>query len=220
MEKKIKSVQELPDWCLENEKTLTGEGFYDADKYGFCIGRIEENKRISAFKKDKENNNTELLDRTIKELKTITKHKSIISEENSLTYADFIYLQYAVVDHSAYKPTVTDEYVDNCSNVVYEVTYEVGFAAGDELTRYVTFSYQTSGTNSSSPFNDLRNLEDNLEEFFDKNTNGFWIDDGDKYVWFYDNIGNNVDVYIRNVDELLDMVCSFRVIEIKKTITE
>lgn len=223
------SFENIPEWTgiNNNEKITIVDGTnWDGHGYGIAVGIINEDGIIkSYFKKDKENNNTELFNNLKNEIKLI---------EKNITYRDYdsyklangtqFYVPFMVKNHSSNKPTITECYVDGCSNVRYSVEYEIVLAAGDGFKRYIVFDYSTEGTWASSMFNQISLIEETFEEWFEEDFNGFKMAEecgmSYKTVEFYDDFGKKVDIEINSINELLDMIVSIRMIKCEHEILE
>lgn len=115
----------------------------------------------------------------------------------------------------------TDAYVDRCSNVHYTVEYEILLVADDDFRKYITVEYESEGMFSSVFFDQVEQIEDMFEEWFEEHTHGFGEnEDGDKFITFYDNTGENVDIDVCSVREALSMITSIRVIKCDRKIIE
>ena len=215
---KIQSIQTLPDWCPSEGLTVNYEGFCNFDRYGYCVGWVGNDKKKSLFKKDISNDSTELLDKVISELQHIEKTQTIVGENDELIGVDFIYLPYINKSHSVFQPTITNKYVDACSNVIYNVTYEVGFAAGEEYTRYMTFNYHTEGSYSTSPYSCLSTLAEEIDDIVNVKGSGVYKDSDGLSVDFFDHTGNKLAIGVGYISNLLDMLFSFRVIKLEHKI--
>lgn len=222
MKIKVRSTQEIPNNYLSEELELEFEDFYYIASFGVRIGFIGEDIKKSYLTQDRDNDNTEILDYMIKNLKTVRKWASILNgSSRKLTKGEYIYLPYINEEHCSFLPTITDRYVDNCSNVSYDITYEICFAAGDGCTRYVTIDYKTQGSFSMSPYSNFCRLEDIFESMFENNENGFGInEDNEKFVYFFDEFGERIYIDIHNTSQLFDMICSIRVIKLDTEIME
>ena len=149
------------------------------------------------------------------DIRLIEKHVNLRNYVTMKTSSGTRYfIPYKVKDHSSDKPTVTDSYVDNCNNVHYSVEYEIVLVAGDDFKRYITVEYETEGRWASCFFDQIENIEEMFEEWFEDGTNGFRnVEDEYKTVTFYDETGENCDIEISSVGELMSMITSIRVIK-------
>lgn len=184
--------------------------------YASCVGMIYDDGTVeSYFKKDSENGNTEIFDRLRKDIRLIEKHVNLRNYDTmELSSGTRYFIPYKVKNHSSDKPTVTDAYVDNCSNVHYSVEYEIVLVAGDEYKRYITVEYETEGHWASCFFDQVENIEEMFEEWFEDGINGFRnVEDEYKTVTFYDETGKNCDIEISSISELMSMITSIRVIK-------
>lgn len=227
----LESHESIPEYTgfknIETIETREGCNWY-GHAYGFQVGIIYDNGTVdSYFKKDSENGNTDLFDRLRNDIRLIKKHVHLVDrntgEEKS---GNRYFIPYKVKDHCSDKPTITDCYVDRCSNVHYSVEYEILLVAGDGLKRYITDEYETKGCFSSCLFDQIENMENMFEEWFEEGSYGFkTIEDDDydddyKTVTFYDETGNNYDIEISSIRELMSMIASIRVIKCDREIIE
>lgn len=191
--------------------------------YARCIGAIYDDGTVkSYFKIDKENDNTEIFDRLRNDINLIEKHVYLIDRNTGEDKtATRYFIPYKVKNHCSEKSTVTDTYVDGCTNVHYSVEYEILLVADDEYKRYITEEYETRGHFSSCFFDQVENIEEMFEEWFEEESHGFKIDnDGNKSVTFYDDTGENCDIDVLSVGELLSMITSIRVIKCDRRIID
>ena len=189
---------------------------WNGHAYATCVGMIYDDGTVeSYFKKDKENGNTKIFDKLRNDIRLIEKHVNLRNYETmELSSGVRYFIPYKVKDHSSDKPTVTDSYVDGCSNVHYSVEYEIVLVAGDDYKRYITVEYETEGHYSSCFFDQVENVEEMFEEWFEEESHGFKVVEDDyKTVTFYDETGENCDIEISSVSELMSMIASIRVIK-------
>lgn len=228
MEKEIQIVacEEIPAWSgLKNtEKIIFGE---DCEWYGHAcatlVARKEETGTVESFlPEDQKNGNTAVFERLRKEIHLIEKARNLVNLEtvHGRQCTDY-FVPYKVKDHCSGMPTVMDATVDNCSNVQYDVSYEILLIADENIRRYITVDYQTEGSWATSFFDEVESIEDNFTEWFEEGRNGFKLDDDDEMtVLFYDDLGRDYDVRIDSMSELLNMITSIRVIKCERTIID
>lgn len=189
--------------------------------YATCVGMIKDDKTVeSYFKIDTQNGNTEIFDKLRNDIKLIEKHCNFMDRESmDLRSGTRYFIPYKVKDHCSTKPTVIDSYVDRCSNVHYDVEYEILLVAEDGFKRFITVEYESEGSFSSIFFDQVESIEDMFEEWFEENSHGFRIaEDGYRTVAFYDDSGEKCDIDISSVRELLSMITSIRVIKCDRKI--
>lgn len=215
----MESYENIPDYTgLGNTTSIEirdGCNWY-GHAYASCIGMIYDDGTVeSYFKTDKENDNTEIFDKLRNDIRLIEKHVNLINRETMKESSGTRYfIPYKVKNHCSEKPTVTDSYVDNCSNVHYSVEYEIVLVAGDDFKRYITVEYETEGHWASCFFDQVENIEEMFEEWFEDGINGFKnVEDEYKTVTFYDETGENCDIEISSIGELMSMITSIRVIK-------
>lgn len=228
MTKKIEmqSYEEIPEYTgLSGTPLMTIEDEYEWDghAYGICVGLIKDNgNKESYFKEDKKNNNTDVFDKLRDDIHLIRKYVYFqeydgMELEGGIKY----FVPYKVKNHSSNKPTVTNVYVDNCSNVHYSVEYEILLIADKNLKRYFTVEYETCGTYSSCFFNQIQNIKEIFREWLNEQTHGFRIyENGDMMVTFYDDTGEVYELEFSSIEELLRMITSLRVIKCDEKIIE
>ena len=220
------SYENIPDYTgLSNETSIEiKEGCeWSGHAYATCVGITYDDGTVeSYFKRDKENNNTEIFDKLRNDIRLIEKRVNLGNYDTMESSSGIRYfIPYKVKEHCSDKPTVTDEYVDGCSNVHYSVEYEIVLVAGDGYKRYITVDYETEGTWSSCFFDQVENIEDMFEEWFEEESHGFRIVEDDyKTVTFYDETGENCEVDISSISELMSMIASIRVIKCDHTIID
>lgn len=225
MGKKIEmeSFENIPEYTgLEKNSThiTVKDGCtWDGDRYGLWVGRIfKDGEKRSGFKKDQENNNNAILDQLHVDMNLIEKHVSVCRDDIHLENAIDYYIPYRVKGHSSTKQTIINSYVDGCSNVHYSVEYEILLVAGDGCTRYITESFKTEGHYSSSFFDQVKNIEDLFEEWFEEESHDFRDGEYGKEVAFYDETGEKSYIEISCMSELLSMISSIRVIKCDREI--
>jgi len=217
------SYFDIPDYTeLKNNTFITVEDGYkwNGDRHGTFVGRIESNGEvISYFKKDKENNNTYIFDKLREDVQLCQRSRTY-ADGKDLKFATDYYIPYFVKDHSSQLPTVTDSYVDHCSNAEYKVAYEVLFVAEDDFRKYLTVEYTTKGHWSSCFFDQVESLRDDLQGMFEDGENGFAKKDGCLTAEFYDGTGYGTDLEIESMNELMSMIASIRVIKLETEIID
>jgi len=215
----IESYENIPQYTgLSNTTSIeTREDTeWNGHAYAICVGMIKDNGTIeSYFKADKESENTEIFDKLRSDIQLIKKHVTLRNYDTmELLSGTRYFIPYKVKEHCSNKPTITDAYVDNCSNVHYSVEYEILMVADEDFKRYITVEYETEGTFSSCFFDQVEGIEDMFEEWFEAGIHGFNVDeDNNKSVTFYDDIGNNCNIDISSTRELMSMITSIRVIK-------
>lgn len=229
----IKAVCALPDLdkkplpILDTELTFTVKPGWDGHAIGVCIGRILEDKTKESFvKKDKDEGSTEIFDYMLSEYKPsenglIEKHVTNYID-GMLTGSTMYFVPYLVKDHSSMIPTVADEYVDSCSNVRYDITYELLFVADDGYRRYITVNYKTEGTFAASLWDQIKDLEETIDEWTEAGTLGIRYDKEteERTIPFFDETGEKADIPFINAEDLLSMLSSVRQIRFERTIIE
>lgn len=216
MNKKIEleSFEDIPEYtgleknlaCVSFKDGYTWEG----DRYGTWVGRVyEDGTRHSAFKND---HNTEIFDKLRNDIALIEKHVTVCKDMKLSNAMDY-YIPYKVKGHSSAKPTITESYVDNCSNVRYSIEYEILLVAGEGYTRYITEFFETEGHYASSFFDHIKYMEDIFEKWFEEESHDFRNGEDGREVAFYDETGEKLYVEIYSVYELLSMISSIRVIK-------
>lgn len=218
----VESLDNIPEYAgLGNTTSIEireGCDWY-GHAYATCVGFISDNGTVeSYFKTDKENGNTEIFDKLRNDIGMIKKYVYLVDRDtNEERSGNRYFIPYKVKDHCSNKPTVTDAYVDGCSNVHYSVEYEIVLVADDDFKRYITTEYETEGHYSSCFFDQVENIEEMFEEWFEEESHGFNVDeDGNKSVTFYDDTGENCNIGISSVEELLSMITSIRVIKCER----
>lgn len=194
---------------------------WDGHAYAFCVGIVLDDGTVeSYFKTDKNNENTNLFDKLRRDINMIEKHECVIDRKTGKKKSGNRYfVPYRVKNHCSEKPTITDFYVDGCSNVHYSVEYEILLVAGDGYKKYITVEYETEGSYSSCFWDHVEQIEIFFEEWFEKGLNGFRIvEDNYKTVAFYNDIGDKCDIDIFSISELMTMITSIRVIKCDQTI--
>lgn len=222
----VEAYENIPDYTGLGKTTAIkireGCEWY-GHAYATCVGMIYDDGTIeSYFKKDAENGNTEIFDRLRKDIHLIEKHVNLRNYDNfELTSGTRYYIPYKVKNHCSGKPTVTDAYVEGASNVHYSVEYEILLVADEKYKRYITVEYETRGHYSSCFFNQVENIEETFEEWFEEGSHGFKIVNEDyKTVTFYDETGENCEVDISSTAELMSMITSIRVIKCNRKIID
>jgi hypothetical protein len=227
MKIECRALVDIPEYTgldSENNKahlTIKDGEKWEGDRWGQYVGRIYEDGRIkSAFTKDCDS--SDIFNRLRKDVELVEKHVTVCDngDYRKLVGATDYYIPYLVEGHCSLKPTIKDGHVDNCSNVKYKVTYEVLFVADEGFTRYLTFDYTTFGTYSTSFWNQTERLEEELEEIFENGEHDFRIEDGEKQVAFYNEVGEKFFIDLYSVNELLSMIASIRVIGLETEIIE
>jgi putative lipase involved disintegration of autophagic bodies len=222
----LETCENIPKYTgLSNDHKIGVEDRYNwyGHSYGICVGIIYDDGSVkSNFKKDTENSNTEIFDKLREDMNLIEKRADFrdyntFESRSGTKY----YITYKVKNHSSSKPTVTDCYIERCSNVHYSVEYEILLVADEEYSRYITVDFETEGMNSISFFDQVKDMEETFEEWFEEESNGFKEDeDGIRTVRFYNNVGQCLDIEIESIDELLSMITSIRMIKCEQKIID
>lgn len=222
----MESYENIPEYTHLGNNTLIeikdGSEWY-GHAYAICVGMIKDDGTVeSYFKIDKENGNTEIFDKLNNDIKLIRKHYNFRDyDSGNFVGGTRYFVPYKVIDHCSSKPTITDTYVDRCSNVHYNVEYEILLVADDDFKRFITVGFETEGSFSSIFFDQVESIEDMFEEWFEENSHGFFVDDdGKKTVTFYDETGYDCDIDISSMRELLSMITSIRVIKCDRIIID
>lgn len=213
---------------IPNECHLTPQRNIIPDTYGEPIGRynIETGTYESFFKKDIENNNTEIFDKCKNNCKLYKKRKSILSDDHELNNVIDYYLIYNIKESSRNRPTETNPLVDSCicSNGYYECEYELVFAKED-YSRTIVLKDKT---NNNTMYDFINSLEDEINEILVGNadeTNLFYhileqkecsfMDDEYTFkLLMFDKTCATTYVDIESSD-LLDMLVSVRLLSSK-----
>lgn len=219
------SYEDIPEYTgLSNTISIEikeGREWY-GHAYAICVGIIYDDETIeSYFETDEKNGNTEIFDRLRNDIGMIKKHVYLVNRETMKEKKGNMYfIPYRVKDHCSSKPTVIDSYVDNCSNVHYSVEYEIVLVADEDYRRYITVGYETEGSYSACFFDQVENIEGKFEEWFEEESHGFKIVEGDMTVSFYDETGESCEIDISSIDELMSMITSIRVIKCDRKIID
>ena len=222
----MESYENIPEYTgLSNTTTIEIKDNceWHGHAYAICVGAIKDDGNVeSCFKTDKENGNTEIFDKLRSDIQLIEKHFNFMDHDSGYLRSGIRYfIPYKVKGHCSSKPTITDVYVDSCSNVHYDVEYEILLVAGDDFKRFITVEFETEGSFSSSFFDQIESVENMFDEWFEEESHGFMIDeDGNKTVTFYDETGENCDIDISSIDELMSMIMSIRVIKCDRLIID
>lgn len=193
---------------------------WEGHRYATWVGRIYQSGEVkSAFKKDREGNNTEIFDKLRNDMSLLEKSVSI-RRDNKMEHATDYFIPYAVKGHCSMKPTVIDNAVDRASNVHYSVEYEIVLVASDGFVRYITVPYETEGHWSSSFFDHVESIEDMFDEWFRDGSHDFRDGEDGREVAFYDETGEKLFIGVESVNELLNMIASIRVIKCDRKIID
>lgn len=209
------------DVGFKNKIELEVKGECWCDRFTYHIGRIESGGNVKSYlKRDDENGNIDILTKIRENIELIEIPRTVCSrDDHDLKSVVDLFLLYKIDEHSSNISTVIDEFVDNISNVTYDVEYEVLFVAGDGWTRYLTVPQKTRNMGLVDFVEDLEEL---LEEYIEDGTNGFReIEDYDGcQVQFYDEAGYSDYLEFSGVSELLSMVNSVRMIKCESKIID
>lgn len=176
---------ELANEYMKLKTEITTQSEWYGHSYADLIGVIYENgTKKSAFTKDQESGNFEILDSFIATGKLMenTRYK-----EDGTSYTKY-YALYNVENHSSSKPTVVDVDLDNqACNVRREYTYEIllGF---EGKKRYITNTCRSTGSGGLSLPDTISQLEDFFEMLFEDKDKGFRSEKDvcdDRYKIFY-----------------------------------
>lgn len=218
---KIQLIEELPESIpLEKTGSITTEKEWYGSTFGESVGKIlDTGEKESLFKKDRENNNTALLDILIASGKCKSIRREMYNREKEKFYkATFIYVMHRVIDHCSDKPTVTSEALDTPMNVEYEYTYEILLVADDEYKRYITKTIQTDGPHTYSLVDELESLERIFEEWLEDEKQGFRYCDEELELKFYNEVGEESYISFDSMRHLLMSINSIRIIDLKSKI--
>lgn len=220
------NIPEYTGLASENNKanlTIRDGERFDGDRWGQYVGRVYQDGRVkSAFTKDTASGTNEIFDKLRNDVELAEKYVTVSDNEDyqNLVNATDYYIPYIVENHCSTKSTVKDSHVDHCNNVKYKVTYEVLLVADEGFTRYLTFDYTTVGSYSSTFWDQISSLEDTLDEMFEDGENDFRMEDGEKQVAFYDEVGEKLFIDLYSINELMSMISSIRVIGFETEIIE
>lgn len=220
----LEAYEKIPEYAgFENDFNsieIKDDCVWEGHAYGICVGMIKKNGTvISYFKTDKKNRTTEIFDKLRKDIQLLVKHTNFINENEEMESGVRYFIPYKVKNHSSTKPTVTECYVDSCNNVHYFVEYEILLVAGEGFKKYITEKYETEGSFSACFYDQVKNIENMFEEWFEEGLHGFKINEfEEKTVTFYDDTGEDCDIEILSIDELLSMISSIRVIKCENEI--
>lgn len=220
---KIELIEELPeDIPLEKTGSITTEKEWFGSTFGECVGKIlDTGEKESFFRRDRENNNTVLLDILVESGKCKCIHREMYNRENKKSYkATFIYVMHRVVDHCSDKPTITAEALDTPMNVEYEFTYEILLVANDEYKRYITKTIKTKGPYTYSLMDVIENIEQMFEEWIEDGEQGFRYSDEEIEVKFYNEVGEENHIPFENMRHLLMSINSVRIIDFKSKLVK
>lgn len=191
------------------------------DVYGSMIGRkdLKTGKLESLWKKDRENNNTEELEKILKNSTSVfEKHRSLRNFDTmeSREVIDY-FIPYDIQESTKNRPTVVENYVIGCSNGSWDCEYELLFTCGDSTTRRLILKHRTV---NMGMIDLLYDLEDGVEEAFDDDTDtdfeGVFKYDKDCNVHsiiMFDELGEPCDIEIESASDLLNMIVSVRCIK-------
>lgn len=212
------SYEDIPEYTGLNSNSISitvKDGCcWDGHKFGTWVGRVYQNGKIdSAFKEDEKNGNTEIFSRLCNDMHLFEKSVTVLNDKDEIENATDYYIPYKVKRHCSAKPTIIESYVDNCSNVHYSVEYEILLTAGDGFTRYIVVPFETEGHYSMNFFNQVKDIEEMFEEWFEEESHDFKHGDYGKEVAFYNEIGEKLFIEISSINELLSMISSIRVIK-------
>lgn len=223
MKRKFKTVHQIPEelGLNMNEVTLTskGEGPWEGYSWGELIGRRHEDGTIqSFFKRDKEG--AGLFEKIKAIIPLIEVPRCIVDQENfkKECVVDY-FIQYEPVEHCSNCPTVTNTSFDTCNNVQYDVAYEVLFV-DEDYRKYLVVEYTTVGPFISSMASEMRNIEDLIEELAEEKKFGFFYDEEGLKAYFYNDIGERLDISYDRTEEILDKIVSIRLIKLERTIID
>ena len=224
--KKIKAIStiEIPE-AIGLSKVLEFENSasdpFLGHAHGSVIGMILEDGTIkSYFKKDKEDGNSRLFEIAIKEMKLKTKTIHI-NKNGKLISATQYYVPYVIEGHISSMPTITSGYVEGASNVAYDIICEVLLVADEDLRLYLPVEIKTRGYGSVSLYDYMDSIEDLFDEYFEDKKLGFSVHEDEEYnestkiVKFYNDLGQIYPVEISSTKELLKMINSVRLVQLK-----
>lgn len=216
----MESYEDIPEYTGLEKNSASIEikdGYeWNGHAYATCVGMIMDDGTVeSYFKTDNKNGNTELFDRLRNDINLLEKHVNLINRNTMKERSGVKYfIPYKVKGHCSDKPTITDIHISYGSNVHYSVEYEILIVASDNLKRYITVEYETEGNLSICFFDEIENIENMFEEWFEEEIHSFRRDeDGNRLVTFYDETGENYVVDISSIGELMSMIMSIRVIK-------
>lgn len=226
MEKKIEIVPiiKIPEYTglKQGNLTLNVPPNWDGHAYGRFVGRVFEDGTVeSAFIEDQNNDNTKIFDRLRSDCDLLVTKGTVINRKNELFNVKQFYIPYKVKGHLSDNPTVTDNYIDCCMNVKYHCKYEILLVAEEGFKKYIYEEYDTSGSNSLPFYECVDDLRNTFEEYFENGEHGFmgW-EDNELSVYFYNDCGERILIDVLNINELVSMVASIRVVELTKEIIE
>lgn len=220
----LPNLAEKPLSVIGPKVKATLKDDWDGHAFGVCVGRIlDDNTVESMINDDRDTNTTVIFDQLRNDYELIQKDRTYLDKTSGkLRTAQAYYVPYKPENHCSDLPTVMGAFVDRCSNVKYDMTYELLFVLEESYRRYVTVSYHTEGTYASTFYDQLSELEDMIEEWIDEEKHGIHkIKEYNAFTMpFYNDIGERNNIEFANKWELLQSLASIRVIRCDQTIIE
>lgn len=194
------------------------------DVIGFPIGKlyIESNRKESYIVKDKENNNTDILDACIKTDKLLEKHTNAFTKNEQLEHIIIYCIGYDVDESTKHKPTEIRSIVGDATPIDehHVCDIELLFSTGDNYTRRITVT--TTSTNLSF-FEMLTNIHEELEELYNTGKSEQYEELNklikitpyqERQILMFDSIGTPEEIVFSDMDELKAMLVGARMTNI------
>lgn len=227
----------LPEGCPI--KTVQGLHIDDEiypHRWGLKVGEdSKEFGKKSYFIKDKENNDTKLLDELLdadvveQTSKNIMRKTEKDGEEVWVdAYVTYYYLPFEHESASFRLPT-SDEPIEDAINVETDATLEVLMVTGD-WSRYLTIPIRTEWP-SITMIDAIDDLEDIFDEWADNKQNGFsHLESDNKFkkrachddcilVRFFNQMGDGDDLEFESIDDMMSCIVSLRLVNVENRIT-
>ena len=225
---KTKALFDIPDYFNsepdKNEGIIETPANWEGHSYCVPIGRVYNATGIveSFVIEDNNNGNTDIFER-LKSDKNLNLHivnRSINVVKNGSKESHNVneyFIPYSIEGHVSTLPTVdyTSISAYNIGIKGYDFKYEVLLVAGDDFKKYITFDVKSDGYLPTCLYEELRELEDNFERFFEEQTHGFRTNYGMKEVIFYNTLGKDTPLEIDSTLDLVRMVHSIRMVGLK-----
>jgi len=218
---KAELVEKLPE-CIQLDTVVeieTKNEWY-GHSIGTAVGRVYDDGKIKSFFKH-DGDGTEWFDMLREAGKLTSIHRYLIDRKTyEESTCDEYYLMRKIVDHVSGMPTITDDCLDTCCNVKYEYTYELLLVA-DEYKRYVAKTVRTEGPYTYCLMDEIKSLEDLVEEWAEEEENGFFYDDENQLCCkMYNDFGEEINADFYSARELLMSLNSIRLVKLERIIVE
>lgn len=215
---------EAKGFICDNKINLTFKGKEKdgiPDTYAFMIGRkhIETGELESCWKKDRDNGNTEELEKILLNAASVIEKQRRVGKHGPLESHEVIdyFIPYDIQESTKNIPTVTEDYVIGCMNGSWACEYEILLTCGEGAYRRIVLAHKSVNIGMVMWISDLedeaeRALRGKKDTIF-KDIFNYDKETGESTLVMFDDLGEPFDYEIERVSDFLNMMVSVRCIK-------